>query len=424
MNNIFEIGNLYCSYDSFMLVQHQYPVLHVRDIQIPRDRITFVLGPTGSGKRTLMKALGLLSDNFCLEENYRSENVFYVDSHGKYFNLGDLILENRWENRWEVDMVGSREYIWGYRYGEGTKPANFRSDYFSYVFHKPFLVKNLTILENASLFNYNNDPGNAEHNAHDLLYSYLGLSCGLNRLPNECRSETQHKIALARALGAKAEVLFVEDPTGKLSCQDSYLYYESIRNFLRKNISKNTNGIRSAIVFSQNLHLALAFADRIIVLLPPDYHEDGEHENREPPICRTNPFFLYDNEKIQWRINNEVDSDNNDFKKIRNEISFLMNKRFISLSNLLVEITESVMNQHPAEIDDLRLFSELKKLFTESFSDTVYSDYINQNNSDLFFEEIESLIKKIETEMVHLSSESFWREIVSILKRMKGENGY
>jgi ABC-type lipoprotein export system ATPase subunit len=397
MANIFEIGNLYCSYvlSSNGTVKRK-PVLHVKDINIPRDKITFVLGSSGSGKSTFMEAIALMSDTIHRCDDYQSENLYYINQHGAKFD----ILKRQYVGKSENNKVNL---------------DNFRFNNFSFIFQATNLMGNFSALENVAITDYIHDPDMAEDNARDRLIKKLEMTDirSFDKRPNEYSGGQRQRFAFARALGAKAKVLFGDEPTGNLDHNNSFILLKILRNLIKDNIIKENDGIRNAILVSHSLELALSFADLIIIIIPPVPRDENEDERHVVAMGRSNQLLVYDNEKIKWREGEVMDKENKNYQNISKEISFLLNYEFTPINNLFVDIYDKIYEDHEIDEHELEYFQHIKSNFIESFSYNVTFENKNQIDSDILLKKVDEIDKKLELDESYYLSK-FIREYITL----------
>lgn len=153
-------------------------VLKGVDIEIGRGEIVSIAGPSGSGKSTLLHILSTLD---------RADR-------------GEVIMNNTTINTLQ-----------------GKKLAAFRNRNIGFVFQFHHLLPEFSALENVCI------PGwlagtrkkEVEERAKQLL-TMLGLSQRVDNKPNQLSGGEQQRVAVARALINKPEIVFADEPTGNL----------------------------------------------------------------------------------------------------------------------------------------------------------------------------------------------------------------
>ncbi|GAA4892388.1 putative ABC transport system ATP-binding protein [Stackebrandtia albiflava] len=146
------------------------------DLRIPVGRFTAVMGPSGSGKSTLLHCASGLD----------------TPTSGT-IRIGD------------TEITGMRE----------TARTRLRRERVGFVFQSYNLMPSLTIGDNITLPLRLADRRPDHAWLHDLI-GHVGLRGLLNRRPSELSGGQQQRAALARALVARPDVVFADEPTGAL----------------------------------------------------------------------------------------------------------------------------------------------------------------------------------------------------------------
>jgi putative ABC transport system ATP-binding protein len=153
------------------------------DISIAAGEFITIMGQSGSGKSTLLSVLGGL--------NHPSKG--------------------------SVQMAGVDLYAL-----TGEKLADFRSAKLGFVFQSFNLIPYLTALENVMLPLAISSLKTKEKiaAAKDAL-SRVGLEGKAERLPNALSGGEQERVAIARAIVNRPQILFADEPTGNLDSKTS-----------------------------------------------------------------------------------------------------------------------------------------------------------------------------------------------------------
>jgi putative ABC transport system ATP-binding protein len=153
------------------------------DISIAAGEFITIMGQSGSGKSTLLSVLGGL--------NHPSTG--------------------------SVQMAGIDLYAL-----TGEKLADFRSAKLGFVFQSFNLIPYLTALENVMLPLAISSLKTKEKvaAARDAL-SRVGLDGKADRLPNALSGGEQERVAIARAIVNRPQILFADEPTGNLDSKTS-----------------------------------------------------------------------------------------------------------------------------------------------------------------------------------------------------------
>ena len=93
-----------------------------------------------------------------------------------------------------------------------------RNQEIGFVFQFHFLIKELTVCENAALPLRKVPQNDANKRAKDVLRK-LGLEDKLNRFANKLSGGEQQRVAIARALVHSPALLLADEPTGNLDSQ-------------------------------------------------------------------------------------------------------------------------------------------------------------------------------------------------------------
>lgn len=162
--------------------------------QIPAQTFTFLVGPSGSGKSSLLYLLGALDQPTSGE----------IRMQGR--RLGDFSSRQR-------DL--------------------YRRDEVGFVFQSFNLLGNLTAVENV-LVPYL-PTGTHERRRQDAieLLRQVGLGARLDHRPNQLSGGEQQRVALARALLKRPLLVLADEPTGELdsaSGAEIYRYLRALRD--------------------------------------------------------------------------------------------------------------------------------------------------------------------------------------------------
>jgi len=153
-------------------------VLKGVDIAIGKGEVASIVGPSGSGKSTLLHILGTLDK---------------ADSGTVSMNNTVISLLN------------------------GKKLAAFRNRHIGFVFQFHHLLPEFNAWENVSIPGWLADRKRAEVKEEAIqLLKMLGLSGRLENKPNELSGGEQQRVAVARALINKPDIVMADEPTGNL----------------------------------------------------------------------------------------------------------------------------------------------------------------------------------------------------------------
>ena len=187
-------------------------------LDVPRGRMTAVMGPSGSGKSTLMHCLAGLDS---------------VDS-------GSI-------------EIGGTQVV-----GLGDKQlTQLRRDRVGFVFQQFNLLPTLTAGENISL--PLDIAGKKLDKAwYDEVVSAIGLTDRLSHRPSELSGGQQQRVACARALITRPDVVFADEPTGNLDSRSG----AEVLHFLQA--SARDRG--QTVVMVTHDPVAAGYADRVVFL--------------------------------------------------------------------------------------------------------------------------------------------------------------
>jgi lipoprotein-releasing system ATP-binding protein len=152
-------------------------------INVAKGEVVSIVGASGAGKTTLLQILGTLD----------------TPSYGELVISGETVSNL------------SR-----------TALANFRNKHIGFVFQFHRLLPEFTALENVMMPAWISGikDAEAEKRGKELL-SELGLSDREMHLPSELSGGEQQRIAVARALMNKPDVLLADEPSGNLDSENA-----------------------------------------------------------------------------------------------------------------------------------------------------------------------------------------------------------
>ncbi len=164
-------------------------VLKGVDLHIKKSEIVAIVGPSGAGKTTLLQILGTL------DKPTTSDVLNINDTDIK--KLNDKAL------------------------------SKFRNKHIGFIFQFHQLLPEFTALENVCIpgFIANRAKKEVEKEATEIL-DFLGLADRLEHKPNELSGGEQQRVAVARALINKPDVIFADEPSGNLDTVSSRHLHE------------------------------------------------------------------------------------------------------------------------------------------------------------------------------------------------------
>ena len=163
--------NIYKRYDTVQ-------VLKGVDIEIKKGEVASIVGPSGSGKSTLLHILGTLDQA----------------------DKGAVVM-----NDTNIHLLSKK------------KLAAFRNKHIGFVFQFHHLLPEFTALENVCIPGWlaGRNKNEVKEEAIRIL-NMLGLSQRMENKPNQLSGGEQQRVAVARALINKPDIVFADEPTGNL----------------------------------------------------------------------------------------------------------------------------------------------------------------------------------------------------------------
>lgn len=153
-------------------------VLKGVDVMINPGEIVSIVGPSGSGKSTLLHILGTLDKPDRGEVFLRDQNITHL---------------------------------------HGNKLSDFRNKHIGFVFQFHHLLPEFSALENVCIPGWlTSRSKNEVKEKAEALLKILGLSQRLENKPNQLSGGEQQRVAVARALINKPDIVFADEPTGNL----------------------------------------------------------------------------------------------------------------------------------------------------------------------------------------------------------------
>jgi len=164
-------------------------VLKGVDLHIEKGEIVAIVGPSGAGKTTLLQILGTL--------DRATESNSLVINDVEVTRLNDKAL------------------------------SKFRNKHIGFIFQFHQLLPEFTALENVCIpgFIANRSRSEVENEALEIL-TFLGLSDRIDHKPSELSGGEQQRVAVARALINKPDVIFADEPSGNLDSSSSKSLHE------------------------------------------------------------------------------------------------------------------------------------------------------------------------------------------------------
>ncbi len=204
-------------------------VLRGVDLDVFPGEVVGLIGPSGSGKSSLLHAAGLLE----------KPTAGQVWVEGRDCSK----LSDAARTRLRLGLIG-----------------------FVYQFHH--LLAEFTALDNVALPQMIAGVSKAEARARaTVLLTHLGLAHRLDHQPGQLSGGEQQRVAIARALANSPRLVLADEPTGNLDPHTSEAVFQSLFELAR------ATGV-ALLIATHNMHLA-RYMDRVFAL------EDGRLEPRE-----------------------------------------------------------------------------------------------------------------------------------------------
>jgi putative ABC transport system ATP-binding protein len=197
------------------------------DLDLFAGELIVLLGPSGSGKTTLLNQLGGLD----------------VPTSGELW-YGDVELTH-------ADEIELTRY---------------RRDSVGFVFQFYNLIPSLTARENVALITeIARDPMSAEDSLE-----MVNLGGRLDHFPAQLSGGEQHRVAIARAIAKRPEILLCDEPTGALDIKTGIVVLEALQH-----VNEQLGAL--TVIITHNAAMA-DMADRVIRFA--DGRVQSIHENK------------------------------------------------------------------------------------------------------------------------------------------------
>jgi lipoprotein-releasing system ATP-binding protein len=170
----------------------QLEVLKGVDLHIKKGEIVSIVGASGAGKTTLLQILGTLDKPSSFLSNKGEKST---DKEATSLTIND------------EDILNMND----------KSLSKFRNLNLGFIFQFHQLLPEFTALENVCIpaFISKKPKVETEIEAKKLL-DYLGLSHRIHHKPNELSGGEQQRVAVARALINKPDIIFADEPSGNL----------------------------------------------------------------------------------------------------------------------------------------------------------------------------------------------------------------
>ena len=157
-------------------------VLRGINLQIEKGEVVAIVGPSGAGKTTLLQIMGTLDKP----------------------DTGKVLIQGK-----DVFRLS------------GSKLSRFRNEHIGFVFQFHQLLPEFTALENIMIPAMIGGAGKSEARKRALeLLEFMKLTERADHKPSELSGGEKQRVAVARALVNKPDVVFADEPSGSLDTQN------------------------------------------------------------------------------------------------------------------------------------------------------------------------------------------------------------
>ncbi|WP_455241851.1 ABC transporter ATP-binding protein [Petrachloros mirabilis] len=211
-------------YKSFNMGGQLLPVLKGINLSISKGELIAIVGASGAGKSTLLHILGLLDHPTKGTVTFNGQDLFQLSESAR---------------------------------------ADFRNRRIGFVFQFHHLLPEFTALENACMpaLIQRRNPEEVRGEAISILRE-VGLEARLHHKPGEMSGGEQQRVAVARALLQKPDLVLADEPTGNLDTHTGDALFSLMREL---NKARGT----TFVIVTHNDKLS-AQSDRIV------YMQDGQ----------------------------------------------------------------------------------------------------------------------------------------------------
>ena len=182
----------------YSMPQEKLLVLDIAKLNFEQGIQAVLVGPSGSGKTTILKLIaGLIKPN-----------------------QGDVIVDGMKINQLDE-----------------AKRDNYRRQRIGYIAQGFNLMSNLTALENVMLAIYLTEASSKAKQREEAnkLLKLMGLAARKHHLPKELSKGEVQRVAIARSLASRADIILADEPTGNLD----YKTGKDIMTLLKEICQKN-----------------------------------------------------------------------------------------------------------------------------------------------------------------------------------------
>jgi len=197
-------------------------VLKGLDLEVNKGEMLAIVGPSGVGKSTLLHLVGLLD----------RANGGLVELNGQ-----------------DTDALN------------GSERARLRNKMLGFVFQHHHLLDELDARDNVALpMRIAGRPATQARQEAEALLDTVGLSARLTHFPDQLSGGEQQRVAVARALVMRPQLLLADEPTGNLDRAASDGVFRLIRDL-------HTEESLTSVIVTHNEEMA-GQCDRVFKLAP------------------------------------------------------------------------------------------------------------------------------------------------------------
>ena len=203
---------------TYLIGESTVQALRGVSVMIEQGEFVAIMGPSGSGKSSLLQILGLLD----------------TPDKGNYLLLGHNV-----NTMTEDEQAGLRNTVAGF------------------VFQQFHLLKRMNIVDNVRLPHiYSGIKGDFRKEAIERL-TLVGLEHRIDHTPNQLSGGEQQRVAIARALIRDPMIIFADEPTGNLDSKNSAEIMK---------ILKGLHEVGKTIIMVTHENEIAAYAGRVITM--------------------------------------------------------------------------------------------------------------------------------------------------------------
>ena len=167
------------------------------DLNIDKEELLAITGPSGAGKTTLLHILG------CLDQP----------------SYGEVLIDG-------VDASRLPE----------AELVKLRRDKIGFVFQQFYLIPGLSVYDNIALpLLFSKKPASPEKITR--LAEMVGLEHRLDHVPSQLSGGEMQRTAIARGLVNEPEILLADEPTGNLDSENSEKIFDILRSLRRNGLT-------------------------------------------------------------------------------------------------------------------------------------------------------------------------------------------